>query len=78
MRVVASSAVPNLLRSQLVLNDQDGELIFPVVKNGRPGTIMVPIPMSEPDVKAVAVYLHALQADRQPDRRTAAAPSRSR
>src|SRR4051812_21799170 len=25
----------NLLRSQLVLNDQDGELIYPVVKNGR-------------------------------------------
>ncbi len=57
---------PNLLRSQLVLNDQDGELIFPVVKNGRPGTIMVPIPMSEPDVKAVAVYLHALQAASSP------------
>ncbi len=28
---------PNLLRSQLVLNDKDGELIVPVVKNGRPG-----------------------------------------
>src|SRR5215212_9206489 len=26
---------PNLLRSQLVLNDQDGELIQPVVQNGR-------------------------------------------
>src|SRR5262245_27548017 len=26
---------PNLLRSQLVLNDQHGELILPVVKNGR-------------------------------------------
>ena len=25
----------NLLRSQLVLNDQDGELIFPVVRDGR-------------------------------------------
>ena len=28
---------PNLLRSQLVLDDKDGELIIPVVKNGRPG-----------------------------------------
>ena len=27
---------PNLLRSQLVLNDQDGELILPVVQQGRP------------------------------------------
>ncbi|HEY8548419.1 MAG TPA: c-type cytochrome [Vicinamibacterales bacterium] len=53
---------PNLLRSQLVLNDQDGELIYPVVKNGRPGTLMPPIPMSEEDVKQVAAYLHSLQA----------------
>jgi cytochrome c oxidase cbb3-type subunit 3 len=54
---------PNLLRSQLVLNDQDGELIIPVVKNGRPGTTMLPLPMSEPDVKAVASFLHSLQAE---------------
>jgi cytochrome c oxidase cbb3-type subunit III len=53
---------PNLLRSQLVLNDQDGELILPIVKNGRPGTPMVPIAMPDADVKAVATYLHALQA----------------
>ena len=26
---------PNLLRSQLALNDQDGELIGPVVQQGR-------------------------------------------
>jgi cytochrome c oxidase cbb3-type subunit 3 len=54
---------PNLLRSQLVLNDQNGELILPVVKNGRPGTTMLPLPMSEPDVKAVASFLHSLQAE---------------
>lgn len=53
---------PNLLRSQLVLNDQEGELILPVVKNGRPGTLMVPIPMADADVKAVAAFLHSLQA----------------
>ncbi len=53
---------PNLLRSQLVLNDQDGELIIPVVKNGRPGTLMVPLPIPEPDIKAIAAYLHSLQA----------------
>lgn len=53
---------PNLLRSQLVLNDKEGELIIPVVQNGRPGTAMVPIPMSEPDIKAIAEYLHNLQA----------------
>ena len=53
---------PNLLRSQLVLNDQDGELIAPVVKNGRPGTLMVPIPLADADIKAVSGYLHSLQA----------------
>jgi cytochrome c oxidase cbb3-type subunit III len=53
---------PNLLRSALVLNDQDGELIIPLVQNGRPGTAMVPIKMSEPDIKAITAYLHHLQA----------------
>ena len=53
---------PNLLRSQLVLNDQDGELIAPVVKNGRPGTMMVPLPIADDDIKAIAAYLHGLQA----------------
>ena len=53
---------PNLLRSQLVLNDNDGELILPIVKNGRPGTPMAPMPMAEADVKAVSTYLHHLQA----------------
>ena len=39
---------PNLLRSQLVLNDQNGELILPVVQNGRqnPGMpVMPPMPL---------------------------------
>jgi cytochrome c oxidase cbb3-type subunit III len=53
---------PNLLRSQLVLNDQDGELISPVIKNGRPGTLMVPLPIADADIKAIAGYLHSLQA----------------
>ncbi len=53
---------PNLLRSQLVLNDHDGELIYPVVRDGRPNTLMVPMPVPEADVKAIAAYLHHLQA----------------
>jgi mono/diheme cytochrome c family protein len=53
---------PNLLRSQLVLNDQNGELILPVVQGGRPGTGMAPINMSADDVTAVAAFLHALEA----------------
>jgi cytochrome c oxidase cbb3-type subunit 3 len=59
---------PNLLRSQLVLNDQHGELILPVVKNGRmnPGQpVMPPLPLSEPDVTAVAEYIHSVAATMQ-------------
>jgi cytochrome c oxidase cbb3-type subunit 3 len=56
---------PNLLRSQLVLNDQDGELIQPVVQNGRqnPGMpVMPPLNMPVDDVKAVAAYIHSVAA----------------
>ena len=52
----------NLLRSQLVLNDQEGELIYPVVHNGRntPGLpMMPPLPLPEADVKAIAAYVHS-------------------
>jgi cytochrome c oxidase cbb3-type subunit III len=55
----------NLLRSQLVLNDQNGELIFPVVRDGRnnPGQPpMPPLPLKEEDVKAIAVYIHSVMA----------------
>jgi cytochrome c oxidase cbb3-type subunit 3 len=53
---------PNLLRSQLVLNDMDGELIIPVIQNGRPDKGMPPMPISAGDGKAVAVYLHSVLA----------------
>ena len=53
---------PNLLRSQLMLNDQHGELLLPVVKGSRAEKGMPPIPMSEEDVKAVAEFIHSVQA----------------
>src|SRR4030095_7091087 len=40
---------PNLLRSQLVLADKDGELIAPVIKNGRPERGMPALPLSDAD-----------------------------
>src|SRR5262245_55697387 len=55
----------NLLRSPLVLNDQEGELIIPVVKNGRNPEgrpPMPPLPLSDDDVKAVAAYIHSVAA----------------
>ena len=56
---------PNLLRSQLVLNDQDGELILPIVQNGRmnPGMpVMPPLNIPPEDVKAIATYIHSVTA----------------
>ena len=56
---------PNLLRSQLVLNDQDGELILPVVQQGRqnPGMpVMPPLNIPPDDVKAIATYIHSVTA----------------
>ena len=55
----------NLLRSPLVLNDQDGELIFPIIKNGKQTEglpPMPPLPLSEEDGRAVAAYIHSVAA----------------
>jgi cytochrome c oxidase cbb3-type subunit III len=56
---------PNLLRSQLVLNDQDGELILPVVQSGRQSAGMPPMPplnLPADDVKAIATFVHSVLA----------------
>ena len=52
---------PNLLRSQLVLRDLQGELMGPVIQNGSTaadGSGMPPVPLSDEDVRAVAEYIH--------------------
>jgi len=53
---------PNLLRSQLVLNDQSGELMLPVIQGERRAQGMPAIDMSPDDVKAVAEYIHSVVA----------------
>ena len=53
---------PNLLRSQLVLADQDGELVAPVVRSGRPERGMPAFPLPDDDLKAVVEFLHSLTA----------------
>jgi len=58
----------NLLRSEIVLNDQSGELIYPVVRDGRnnPGMSSMPaMPISQDDVKAIAEYIHSIAATAQ-------------
>jgi cytochrome c oxidase cbb3-type subunit III len=53
---------PNLLRSQLVLLDQNGEAIVPVIQKGRPEKGMPPMPLTAEDSQAVATFLHSLLA----------------
>jgi cytochrome c oxidase cbb3-type subunit 3 len=55
----------NLLRSAVLLNDQAGELIIPVVREGRNNPGMAPMPpmtLPDDDVKAIAEYLHSITA----------------
>ena len=54
---------PNLLRSDIVLKDNNGELIEPLVRNGKstPGVtlVMAPLPqVTGDDVRAVAEFIH--------------------
>jgi cytochrome c oxidase cbb3-type subunit 3 len=53
---------PNLLRSQIALSDQDGELIIPIVQGSRQNAGMPAIPLSPDDDKAVAAYVRSVMA----------------
>ena len=56
---------PNLLRSEVTMNDQSGELIQPVVREGRrnPGMSSMPaIDLSNEDIRAIAEYIHSILA----------------
>jgi cytochrome c oxidase cbb3-type subunit III len=53
---------PNLLRSQLALSDQDGELILPIIQGSRQSQGMPAIPMSRADGLAVAAYVRSIVA----------------
>ena len=52
---------PNLLRSELVLNDQKGELIAPVVQNGRPDAGMPKFPLTNPQIADIAAFVHSFR-----------------
>jgi cytochrome c oxidase cbb3-type subunit III len=50
---------PNLLRSQVALSDQDGELIVPIIEGARQNSGMPAVPMSAADAKAVASFIRS-------------------
>jgi cytochrome c oxidase cbb3-type subunit III len=53
---------PNLLRSQLALSDQDGELILPIIQGSRQSQGMPAIDMNREDGLAVAAYVRSVVA----------------
>jgi len=48
---------PDLIRSSLLSHDVDGDVIGPVIRNGRPKKDMPAFPKA--DVKSIAAFLHA-------------------
>ncbi len=50
---------PSLLRSAVVLDDKNGELIGPVVQTGRPDRGMPKFPMSNDQIADLATFLHS-------------------
>jgi len=49
---------PNLLRAEIVLNDKNGELIAPVVQNGRPDAGMPKINLTMAQIADIARFIH--------------------
>jgi mono/diheme cytochrome c family protein len=52
-----SEGGPNLLRSNILLNDKNGELILPIVQNGRGG--MPKIDVTPAQVADIATFIHS-------------------
>lgn len=50
---------PNLLRNVVVLRDQNGELITPIVQSGIPSAGMPKFPLSDAEIADIAAWLHA-------------------
>src|SRR5262252_9943456 len=53
---------PSLLRSGLVLDDQRGELIAPVVREGRPDRGMPKFTLTDANIADLASYIHSFKA----------------
>src|SRR5437016_13687538 len=52
-------AGPNLVRDEVVLRDQRGELITPIVQNGIPAQGMPKFALSAADITDIAAWLHS-------------------
>ena len=52
------AGAPNLVRSLLVLDDEKGLLIAPVIREGRPDKGMPKLGLSEPQISDIVAWLH--------------------
>ena len=50
---------PNLIRSDVSMRDQNGELLAPIVQNGRPDAGMPKFALSPTDVADIAAFIHS-------------------
>jgi cytochrome c oxidase cbb3-type subunit 3 len=66
---------PNLLRSDVMLNDVDGELLSPVVGGSRASSGMPAINLPPGDTTAVAAYIHSVLATSRAQGAPPAGPS---
>ena len=57
---------PNLLRSQIVIEDQNGELITPVVHGSRADRGMPALQLTDAQISDVAQFLHSFQTGASP------------
>lgn len=62
---------PNLMRSALVRHDENGSLIGPVIRDGRPAKGMPAIPLNNNQIADVVAFLHKRldESDRRSPRR---------
>src|SRR3954469_21854735 len=53
---------PSLLRAATVLDDRNGELVAPVVRDGRPDRGMPKFAFSDDQIKDIVAFLHSFTA----------------
>jgi mono/diheme cytochrome c family protein len=52
---------PNLIRAEMVLRDQNGETIAPVVQNGRPDRGMPKFDLNAAQISDIAAFIHSFR-----------------
>jgi mono/diheme cytochrome c family protein len=55
------SGGPSLIRSAIVLNDKDGELLTPLVQKGIPDRGMPGLPLTAEQVSGIAAFIHSFR-----------------